>query len=88
MRRLMETPSTAQKRKRDDDEDTRMESGTEAEVTPRPGYDGNNDDPTPTKRARISGNFEQTGKRALDENENHNRPGNSFKRRKYSWKSG
>jgi hypothetical protein len=84
----METPSTAQKRKRDDDEETRMESGTEAEVTPRTGYDGNNDDPTPTKRARLSGNFEQNGKRALDGNEVHNRPGNSFKRRKYSWKSG
>ncbi|KAJ4334655.1 hypothetical protein N0V87_006691 [Didymella glomerata] len=86
LRRLMETPSTAQKRKRDDDGDTPMQSGTENEVTPRNGHDGNNDDPTPTKRARLSGNFEQNGKRALDGNENHGRPGNSFKRRKYSWK--
>ncbi|KAF1927581.1 uncharacterized protein M421DRAFT_64899, partial [Didymella exigua CBS 183.55] len=88
LRRLMETPGTAQKRKRDDDEDTRMESGTETEVTSRSGHDGNNDDPTPTKRARLSGNFEQNGKRALDGNENHSRPGSVFKRRKYSWKSG
>lgn len=86
LRRLMETPSTAQKRKRDDDEDTPMQSGTETEVTPRTGHDGNNDDPTPTKRARLSGNFEQNGKRALDGNDNHGRPGGSFKRRKYSWK--
>lgn len=87
LRRLMETPSTAQKRKRDD-EDTPMQSGTETEVTPQAGYGGNNDDPTPMKRARLSGTFEQNGKRALDGNEYHSRPGNSFKRRKYSWKSG
>ncbi|KAL1647624.1 hypothetical protein SLS61_007254 [Didymella pomorum] len=86
LRRLMETPSTAQKRKRDDDEDTPMQSGTDTEVTPRTGYDGKSDDPTPTKRARLSGDFEQTGKRARDGNETHGRPGNSFKRRKYSWK--
>lgn len=86
LRRLMETPSTAQKRKRDDDEDTPMQSGTDTEATPRTANDGNSDDPTPTKRARLSGNFEQNGKRARDGNENHSRPGNSFKRRKYSWK--
>lgn len=88
LRRLMETPSTAQKRKRDDDEDTRMLSGTEAEATPQSGHNGNDNDPTPTKRARLSSSFEQGGKRALDESENHDRPGTSFKRRKYSWKSG
>ncbi|KAF2628473.1 hypothetical protein BU25DRAFT_457787 [Macroventuria anomochaeta] len=87
LRRLMETPSTAQKRKRDDDEDTRMESGTETEVTPRTGYDGNDDDPTPTKRLRTSGTFERVGKRTLDGNEGQNGTGNSYKRRKYSWKS-
>lgn len=86
LRRLMETPSTAQKRKRDDDEDTPMQSGTDTEVTPRTGYDCKSDDPTPTKRARLSEDFEQTGKRARDGNETHGRPGNSFKRRKYSWK--
>lgn len=83
----METPSTAQKRKRDDDEDTRMESGTEADVTVRTGNDGKNDDPTPTKRMRMSGSFEQAGKRALDDGERHDRGGSNFKRRKYSWKS-
>lgn len=87
LRRLMETPSTAQKRKRDDDEDTRMESGTETEVTPRNNYDGNDDDPTPTKRAKISGAFEQAGKRKLDGDERQDRPVHSFKRRKHSWHS-
>lgn len=87
LRRLMETPATAQKRKRDDDEDIRMESGTETDVTPRNGHDIKNDDPTPTKRVRLSGGFEQAGKRARDESERHNGPRQSFKRRKYSWKS-
>lgn len=86
LRRLMETPSTAQKRKRDEDDDVRMESGTEAEMTPRAGREGNSDDPTPTKRMRLSGNFEQTGKRALDESDRQ-RAKASFKRRKYSWQS-
>ncbi|KAJ8108262.1 hypothetical protein OPT61_g8293 [Boeremia exigua] len=87
LRRLMETPSTAQKRKRDDHEDEQMQSSTEAEQTPRSAHGGTNDDPTPTKRMRTSGSFEQAGKRALDEKERDNGPGNSFKRRKYSWKS-
>lgn len=87
LRRLMETPSTAQKRKRDDDEDTRMESGTDTEVAPRNGHDGNDDDPTPTKRARTSGTFEQAGKRRLDSDERQDRPVHNFKRRKHSWHS-
>ncbi|KAH6625380.1 hypothetical protein C7974DRAFT_434492 [Boeremia exigua] len=86
LRRLMETPSTAQKRKRDD-EDTHMESSTEAELTPRTGRNDSNDDPTPTKRMRMSGGFEQAGKRARDEGERPRAASNSFKRRKYSWKS-
>ncbi|KAF9692843.1 hypothetical protein EKO04_009171 [Ascochyta lentis] len=87
LRRLMETPSTAQKRKRDDDEDTRMESGAEAGPEPRGGYDGNNDDPTPTKRVRTSGAFERATKRELDGDEGQDGTENRFKRRKYSWKS-
>ena len=87
LRRLMETPSTAQKRKRNDDEDTQMEGGAEPEGTPRNDHDGNNDDPTPTKRLRTSGTFERVGKRALGGNEGSAGTGNSFKRRKYSWKS-
>lgn len=87
LRRLMETPGTAQKRKRDEDEDTRMESGTEAEAGSRKGQDGNNDDPTPTKRLRTSGAFERTSKRELDGDQAHDGMVNNFKRRKYSWAS-
>ncbi|KAJ4362727.1 hypothetical protein N0V95_001329 [Ascochyta clinopodiicola] len=87
LRRLMETTSTAQKRKRGDDEDTRMESGAEAGSESTSGYDGNNDDPTPTKRVRISGAFEQATKRELDGTEGRDGTENRFKRRKYSWKS-
>ncbi|UPX17448.1 uncharacterized protein EKO05_0007801 [Ascochyta rabiei] len=87
LRRLMETPSTAQKRKRGDDEDTRMASGTEAEPEPTSGYDGNNDDSTPTKRVRTSGAFERATKREMDEDEGRHGTENRFKRRKYSWKS-
>lgn len=86
LRRLMETPGTAQKRKRDD-EDTRMESGTEAEEEARSGHNGNDRDPTPTKRQRISGSFEQVSKRELDGDEGQNGSTNKFKRRKYSWMS-
>lgn len=85
LRRLMETPVTAQKRKRDDDEDTRMESGTETEAETRSCHDGKDRDPTPTKRQRISGTFERVSKRGLDGDEGQDGSVNRFKRRKYSW---
>lgn len=87
LRRLMETPSTAQKRKRDDDEDTRMESGTEGGVDTSNGRNGNDDDPTPTKRLRTSGTFERVGKRAMNEDDGQSGTASKFKRRKYSWVS-
>jgi|SRR5690242_3431137 len=86
LRRLMETPSTAQKRKRDDNEDTPMGSSTDTEMTPRTGHNGGNDDAVPTKRMRMSGDLAQAGKRALDESEKHDGVVKSYKRRKYSWR--
>jgi hypothetical protein len=65
LRRLMETPSTAQKRKRDALEDTRSESAAESEDGDwsRNGYSGSDYDGTPTKRLKSSGTFEQMLKR-------------------------
>lgn len=62
----METPSTAQKRKRDALEDTRSESAAESEGDgdwSRNGYSGSEYDGTPTKRLKSSGTFEQMLKR-------------------------
>lgn len=62
----METPSTAQKRKRDALEDTRPESAAESEGDadwPHSGYSGSEYDGTPTKRLKSSGTFEQMLKR-------------------------
>lgn len=84
LRRLMDTPSTAQKRKRDDDEDTRMESSTETEAELRSGYDPSNDVPTSTKRQRIGGAFERVVERETIGDEGQDGMVNQFKRRKYS----
>jgi hypothetical protein len=61
----METPSTAQKRKRDALE-PRSESAADTEGEEdgsRSGYSGSEYDGTPTKRLKSSGNFEQMLKR-------------------------
>ena len=87
LRRLMETPSTAQKRKRDEDDDVRMESGTEAEPTPRAGRESNSDERSSSKRMRMSGDFTEPGKRAFDASEGQSRAKATLKRRKHSWQS-
>lgn len=65
LRRLMETPSTAQKRKYNAYDESRLESATETEdeLGSRGGHSGNEYERTPTKRLKCSGTFEQTGKR-------------------------
>ncbi|KAH3913582.1 hypothetical protein HBH56_104960 [Parastagonospora nodorum] len=63
LRRLMETPSTAQKRKRDALEEPR--SGSTVDGDGR-NYSGSEYDGTPTKRLKCSGAFEQVGKRKED----------------------
>jgi hypothetical protein len=62
LRRLMETPATAQKRKRDAFQEPASESATETEDV-GPGYSGGEQDGTPTKRLRSTGTFEQVHKR-------------------------
>jgi len=65
LRRLMETPSTAQKRKFDTyEEEPRTEGlvGTDEEGL-RVAQSGNERDRTPTKRLKSSGTFEHAGKR-------------------------
>jgi hypothetical protein len=67
LRRLMETPSTSQKRKFDSFEDTKEESGTGPEEDQRNPSSAGDTERTPTKRLRFSGTFEQTtGKRKGD----------------------
>jgi hypothetical protein len=68
LRRLMETPSTSQKRKFDRFEDTKEESGTGLEEDQRNPSSAGDTERTPTKRLRFSGSFEQTstGKRKGD----------------------
>jgi len=56
----METPSTAQKRKRDAFDEPR--SGSTVDGDGR-NYSGSEYDGTPTKRLKCSGAFEQVGKR-------------------------
>jgi hypothetical protein len=84
LRRLMETPGTAQKRKRDAFQDPASESATEAEDDGS-GYGGGEQNGTPTKRLKSTGTFEQVHKRK----ENGNPPSGGqpvdqgpFKRRK------
>lgn len=62
----METPSTAQKRKRDALEEPRSEGAAESEGDgdwSHNGYSGSEYDGTPTKRLKSSGTFEQMLKR-------------------------
>jgi hypothetical protein len=67
LRRLMETPSTSQKRKFDNFEDTKEEGGTGPEEDQRNPSSAGDTERTPTKRLRFSGSFEQTtGKRKGD----------------------
>ncbi|CAN9186605.1 unnamed protein product [Alternaria alternata] len=69
LRRLMQTPSTAQKRKFDSyEEEPRSEgpAGTDEEGS-RGGYSASEQERTPTKRLRSSGTFEGLGKRKEDE---------------------
>ncbi|KAF2822164.1 hypothetical protein CC86DRAFT_448539 [Ophiobolus disseminans] len=70
LRRLMETPSTAHKRKRDALEEPRSDSAAEneGEERSRHGYSGSEYDGTPTKRLKSSGTFEQMLKRKEDGN--------------------
>jgi len=64
----METPSTAQKRKRNalDENHTDGAPDTEADDASRNGYSGSEYDGTPTKRLKSSGTFEQMLKRKED----------------------
>ncbi|KAF1831143.1 hypothetical protein BDW02DRAFT_591372 [Decorospora gaudefroyi] len=89
LRRLMQTPSTAQKRKYNAyEEEPRSEgpAGTDEEGS-RGGYSGSEYERTPTKRLKSSGTFGQVGKRKEDgdvraETERlHGRA--DFKRRKF-----
>lgn len=66
LRRLMETPSTAQKRKRNALEES--PAGIDAdEGSIRSGYSESEYDGTPTKRLKSSGTFEQMLKRKENE---------------------
>lgn len=58
----METPSTAQKRKRDALQEPASKSATETEEEAT-GYGGGEQDGTPTKRLKSTGTFEQVHKR-------------------------
>jgi hypothetical protein len=68
LRRLMQTPSTAQKRKFDAYEEGPRSDGPAAtdEEGQRGGHSGSEYERTPTKRLRSSGVFEQLGKRTED----------------------
>jgi hypothetical protein len=68
LRRLMETPSTAQKRKRNALEENRSESAGDAgfDDASRNGFNSSERDGTPTKRLKSSGTFEQVLKRKED----------------------
>ncbi|KAJ4376233.1 hypothetical protein N0V83_001516 [Neocucurbitaria cava] len=70
LRRLMDTPSTAQKRKYNAYEDQGTESAVDAEDDgSRAGCSGSEYERTPTKRLKSSGTFEQVGKRKENGNE-------------------
>ncbi|KNG45446.1 hypothetical protein TW65_07696 [Stemphylium lycopersici] len=68
LRRLMQTPSTAQKRKYDTYEDEPRSGGPAGtdEEGPKGAYSGSEFEKTPTKRLKSSGTFEQVGKRQED----------------------
>lgn len=85
LRRLMNSPSTAQKRKYDAFEDTRMGSGGDTEDDREELLDR---DRSPTKRLRASGTFEsvllkrkESGLSRADSDERNGEKAN-FKRRK------
>ncbi|EDU43064.1 hypothetical protein PtrSN002B_010026 [Pyrenophora tritici-repentis] len=64
LRRLMETPSTAQKRKFDTyEEEPRSEGAAGADEGLGGAHSGSERDRTPTKRLKSSGTFEHAGKR-------------------------
>ncbi|KAF2689230.1 hypothetical protein K458DRAFT_290663, partial [Lentithecium fluviatile CBS 122367] len=75
LRRLMDSPSTSQKRKRDAFDDTRMGNGGDSEGAVEDDVDIRR---TPTKKLRASGSFEP----ALKRKENGATSGSTFKRRK------
>lgn len=68
LRRLMDTPSTAQKRKRNALEENHTDgtADTDGDDASRNGYSGSEYDGTPTKRLKSSGTFEQMLKRKED----------------------
>lgn len=68
LRRLMQTPSTAQKRKYDEYDDVPRSEGSAAadEERLRSQYGGSEFERTPTKRLRSSGTFEHAGQRQDD----------------------
>ncbi|CAO2651943.1 Nn.00g002260.m01.CDS01 [Neocucurbitaria sp. VM-36] len=69
LRRLMETPSTSQKRKYNAYEEPRSGGAAELEDDgSRGGYSGSEYERTPTKRLKSSGAFEQVGKRKENDN--------------------
>ena len=91
LRRLMQTPSTAQKRKYNSyAEEPKSEgpAGTDEEG-PKSGYSGSEYERTPTKRLKSSETFEQFGKRKEHGNGNMRTEGETsdgranFKRRKF-----
>jgi hypothetical protein len=65
LRRLVETPGTAHKRKRNAFEEPRSESGADTgeDMHSHNGYSGSDFDGTPTKRLKSTGTFEQVLKR-------------------------
>ncbi|KAF1939714.1 hypothetical protein EJ02DRAFT_252350 [Clathrospora elynae] len=71
LRRLMETPSTSQKRKYNAYKEPRSEgaAGTEEEGS-KGGYSGSEYERIPTKRVKSSGTFEQIGNRKENGNGN------------------
>ncbi|KAI8943193.1 hypothetical protein NX059_001222 [Plenodomus lindquistii] len=89
LRRLMETPSTAQKRKYNAYDEPRSEgpAETDDETGSTGAFSGSEYERTPTKRLKSCGTFEQTGKRkgtGRAEAETYSQPegSSSFKRRR------
>ncbi|KAL5119848.1 hypothetical protein ACEQ8H_002209 [Pleosporales sp. CAS-2024a] len=85
LRRLMETPSTARKRKRDVFDEPRSGSAVDTDADDgysRNGYSGSEYDGTPTKRLKSSGTFEQLGKRKEDRSADATPEQVRFKRRR------
>jgi hypothetical protein len=83
LRRLMDSPSTSQKRKRDAFEDTTMNEQGQDEPE---GDDNSGGKRTPTKKLRASGSFEPAKRKenglARGNSDDHNGQRSDFKRRK------